>query len=51
MTFRNKFLKDDWSFVLKVGANTMSEHIDPFMFDFCSMITHSIQSFIQQQNL
>lgn len=51
VTFQNKFLKGDWSFVLKVGTSTMIEHIGPFMFDFCFVTTHSHQSFIQRQNL
>jgi len=47
VTFQNKFEKSDWSFVLKVGATTMIEQIDPFPLDPHFVATHSIQSFIQ----
>jgi hypothetical protein len=30
VTFQNKFEKGDWSFVLRVGAITIIEQIDPF---------------------
>jgi hypothetical protein len=36
---------------LKVGTNIVIEHIDPFMFNLCFVVTHSIQSFIPQQGL
>ncbi len=51
MTFHNKFEKGDWSFVLKVEATTLIKHINPFLLDVCFVVTHSIQSFIQQQDL
>jgi hypothetical protein len=43
VTFQNKFEKGDWSFVLKVGATIMIEHIDPFLLDICFVVIHSIQ--------
>ncbi len=46
VTFQNNFEKDDWSFVLKVGATVMIEHIYPFMFDIRFVAIHSIQNFI-----
>jgi hypothetical protein len=46
VTFQNKFEKDDWSFVLKVGATIMIEQIDPFIFDIRFVAIHSIQNFI-----
>jgi hypothetical protein len=46
VTFQHKFEKGDWSFVLKVGATIMIEHIDPFLLDICFVVIHSIQNFI-----
>ncbi len=43
LTFWNKFEKGDWSFVLKVGATTMIEYIDPFLLDFRFDVIHSIK--------
>jgi hypothetical protein len=47
MTFQKKFEKDDWSFFLKVGANTIIDHIGPFLLNLHFVAAHSIQSFIQ----
>jgi hypothetical protein len=51
VTFSNKFEKGDWSFILRVRANIVIEHIDPFMFNLFFVVIHSIHSFIQRQNL
>jgi len=47
LTFWNIFEKGDWSFVLRVGATTMIEYIDPFLLDFRFDVIYSIFKKIQ----
>jgi hypothetical protein len=51
VTFWNKFEKGDCSFVFRVGATTIIEQIDPFPLYLHFVVTHSIHSFIQRENL
>jgi hypothetical protein len=46
VTFQFFFEKGDCSFVLRVGANIVIEHIDSFMLNLCFVVIHSIQSFM-----
>jgi hypothetical protein len=46
VTFQHKFEKGDWGFVLKVGATTVIQPIDPFFISLCFVATHAIQNFI-----
>jgi hypothetical protein len=48
---RNKFKKGDWEFVLRVGATTIIEQIEPFLVYLCFFPTHSILDFMQRENL
>jgi len=49
--FRNIFEKGDWEFILRVGATTIIEQIDPFLVCLQFVFTHSILDFMQRENL
>ncbi len=51
VSFKNKFEKGDWKFVLKVGVTTVIEQIDPFFVYLRFIFTHSILDFMQRENL
>jgi len=50
-TFKNKFEKGDWEFILRVGATIVIEQIDPFHNCLQFVPTHSILDFMQKANL
>jgi hypothetical protein len=51
VTFRNKFERANWEFVLRVGATTIIEQIDHFLVYLQFVPTHSILDFMQKENL
>jgi hypothetical protein len=51
VTFRNRFKRGDWEFVLKVGTTTVIEQIDPFHVYMHFVFTHSILDFMQKVSL
>jgi len=51
VTFRNKFERGNWEFVLIVGATIVIEQIDPFHVCLRFVPTHLILDFMQKANL
>jgi hypothetical protein len=49
ITFKNRFKRRDWEFILRVGATTVQ--IEPFPVYLCFFPTHSILDFMQRANL
>jgi hypothetical protein len=51
VTFRNKFERGNWEFLLRVGAIIAIEQIDLFHVYLQFVPTHSILDFMQRENL
>lgn len=51
VTFRDKFERGNWEFVIRVGVTIVIEHIDPFHVCLWFVLTHSILDFMQKANL
>ncbi len=51
VTFKTKFEKSDWGFLLRVGATIVIEKIDAFLLYLWFVPTHNIQCFMQRQDL
>ncbi len=51
VTFSNKFKRGDWGLVIRVGVNITIKHIDSFPRLLHFVLTHTIQKFIERENL
>jgi hypothetical protein len=51
VTFKNKFEKGDWEFILKVGATIVIEPIKLFLLTLHFVKFHSITKFMHIDNL